>query len=148
MNDTMKQKPLPTRVKLLGWGRNEGSNGPIIVDDTTAKVFAANQKAIGRERVQIDFEHNTVPGTPEYERTTEPRPVAGHSNLVCISGEGIFAQDIEWTPLGAETALNYEDVSLAPLIDKNGRVVAAHSWSLTHTGAIYEMTMQQNDDTK
>jgi hypothetical protein len=132
-----KQKMLPTRVRLLAWGWNETAHGPVIVDDTTAKVFSANQKAIGRERVQVDFEHNTVPGTPEYERTTEPRAVAGHSRLECVPGEGIFADDISYTAAGEQNAADFEDVSLAPFLDKEGRVVAAHSWSLTHAGAAY-----------
>jgi hypothetical protein len=130
-------KTLPTRVKLLGWGRNETANGPVIVDDMTAKVFSVNQKTIGRERVQVDFEHNTVPGTAEYERSSEPRPVAGHSCLVCVPGEGIFAEQVTYTTSGEVLAQNYEDVSLAPYLDKEGRVIAAHSWSLVHAGAAY-----------
>lgn len=129
-------KALPTRVKLLDWGLTETVAGPVIVDLFTAKVFSANQKTIGRERVVVDFEHNTVPGTPEYERTTEPRPVAGHSSLVCLSGDGIFAENIIYTPTGLARGLDYEDVSLAPMLDKENRVVAAHSWALTHAGAV------------
>lgn len=135
MNAT--KRPLPTRVKLLSWGTNKTSAGPITVNETTSRVFSANQKAIGRERVQVDFEHNTVPDTAEYNRSQEPRPVAGHSNLICIPGEGIFAESISYTTTGQERAGDYEDVSLAPFVDKDGVVVAAHSWSLTHTGAVY-----------
>jgi len=98
---------LPVRVKLLNWGRNETSSGPVLVDDTTAKVFSANQKAIGCERVQVDFEHNAVPGTAEFNRTQEPRPVAGHSTLVCVPGEGSFAEAVTYTADGEKSARNY-----------------------------------------
>lgn len=134
---------LPTRVKLLGWGSNRTARGVVIVDDLTASVFSANQKAIGREEVQVDFEHNTVPGTPEYDRTQEPRPVAGHSVLVCVPGEGIFAEAVTYTADGQRSAANYKDVSLAPFVNKEGRVIAAHSWTLTHTGAAYGLDFKE-----
>ena len=139
--------PLPTRVKLLGWGKNETSEGLVIVDELTARVFAANQRAIGRERVAVDYEHNTVPGTPEYKRTSEPRPVAGHSALVCVPGEGIFAEAITYTATGQNHAKNYEDVSLAPYLDSDNRVIAAHSFGLTHTGAAYGIHFAQTPET-
>ncbi len=138
------KQTLPTRVRLLGWGRNESTNGSVIVDDLTAKVFSANQRIIGRERVPVDFEHNTVPGTPEYERSFEPRPVAGHSTLVCIPREGIFAEAITYTADGERSAINYPAVSVAPFVIDN-RVMAAHSWALTHTGAAYGMGFRQAD---
>lgn len=134
---------LPTRIKLLGWGRNETSEGVVIVDELTAKVFSANQKAIGRERVQVDFEHNTVPGTPEYQRTTEPRAVAGHAALVCVPGEGIFGEAITYTATGKKAAPDFEDVSLAPYLDGQRRVIGAHSFALTHTGATYGLNFAQ-----
>ena len=134
---------LPTRIKLLGWGKNITSEGEVIVDDLTVRVFSANQKAIGRERVVVDFEHNTVPGTPEYKRTTEPRAVAGHAHLVCIPGEGIFAEAITYTATGKKSAPDFEDVSLAPYCDKQNRVIGAHSVALTHTGAAYGVGFAQ-----
>lgn len=136
----MSIKVLPSKVKLLNWGENKTTVGPVFVDDETARVFSANQRAIGRERVPVDFEHNTVPGTPEYNRSYEPRPIAGHSALVCMAGKGIFAEGITWTDTGLALAANYEDVSLAPMLDKEKRVVAAHSWALTHAGAAPGMT--------
>ena len=138
---------LPTRIKLLGWGKNITSEGDVIVDELTARVFSANQKAIGRERVAMDFEHNTVPGTPEYKRTTEPRAVAGHTNLVCIPNEGIFAEAITYTATGKKSAQDFEDVSLAPYCDKQGRVIGAHSVALTHTGAAYGVGFAQAPET-
>jgi hypothetical protein len=136
---------LPARIKLLNWGTNATSEGPVIVDDLTASFFAANQKAIGRERVALDFEHNTVPGTPEYERTQEPRRTAGSLQLVCIPGEGIFGEALTYTGTGILHAADFEDLSLAPYLDKEGRVIAAHSAALTRTGATYGITFKAAD---
>lgn len=138
---------LPTRVKVLGWGKNLTSEGEVIVDELTARVFSANQKAIGRERVAFDFEHNTVPGTPEYKRTTEPRAVAGHVNLTCVPGEGIYAENITYTTTGKKSAADFEDVSLAPYCDQEGRVIGAHSVALTHTGAAHGISFAQAPET-
>ena len=134
---------LPTRVKVLGWGRNATSEGVILVDDLTVKVFAANQKAIGREQVAIDFEHNTVPGTPEYLRTAEPRAIGGYTNLVCVTGEGIFGEAVTYTATGQKSAADFADLSLAPYLDKDNRVIGAHSVGLTRTGATYGITFSQ-----
>jgi hypothetical protein len=128
---------LPVRVKVLDWGRNETSEGPVIVDELTARIFSANQKAIGRERVALDYEHNTVPGTAEYRRTQEPREIGGSLNLVCVPGQGIFGEAITYTASGTQSAGNYEDLSLAPYLDAERRVIAAHSVALTRAGAAY-----------
>lgn len=139
---------LPTRVKVLNWGVNQTSEGAVIVDEITARVFAANQKAIGRERVALDYEHNTVPGTPEYERTTEPRAIGGNCALVCVPGEGIFGEAVTYTASGLKAAPDYEDLSLAPYLDKENRVIAAHSVALTRTGATYGINFKPADVTK
>lgn len=131
---------LPARIQVLKWGVNETSEGPVIVDAQTARVFAANQKAIGRERVALDFEHNTVPGTEEYKRSQEPRPIAGYCNLVCVPGEGIFGEALTYTATGEKSARDFADLSLAPYLDRDGRVIAAHSVALTRTGAAYGIT--------
>lgn len=136
---------LPQRVKVLGWGVNETTEGSIIVDELTAKVFSANQKLIGRERVALDFEHNTVPGSVEYNRTNEPRAIAGNCNLVCIPGEGIFGEALTYTATGKTSAPDYEDLSLAPYLDETGRVIAAHSVALTRTGAAHGINFKSAD---
>ena len=138
---------LPTRVKLLGWGRNETSEGVVIVNELTARVFAANQKAIGRDRVPVDFEHNTVPGTLEFNRTSEPRATAGSSTLVCVPGEGIFSEAITYSATGQKSAPDFEDASLAPYLNKDGVVIGAHSWALTRTGAAYDIAFKQAPET-
>jgi hypothetical protein len=137
------QGKLPSRIKLLNWGRNETSEGTVIVDDVTARVFSANQRKIGRERVALDYEHNTVPGSPEYERTQEPRDIAGNLTLSVVAGEGLYGEALTYTSTGEAKCENYEDLSLAPFVDKDGRVIGAHSVALTRTGAAYGITFQE-----
>lgn len=133
-------KELPARLKILDWGKNETLKGTYVVDEGTAAVFDANQKSIGRGRVALDYEHNTVPGSDEFKRTQEPRPVAAYFTPKVIPGEGLFLEDPDWTPSGKVNALNYEDLSAAPFVDgvlPDGpqRVIGLHSAALTKAGA-------------
>lgn len=125
---------LPTRMRVLDWGVNHTLKGRIIVDEITAQVFASNQRKCGFERVALDYEHNTVPGSPEYERTQEPREVAAYWTPRVIAGEGIVLEAPTWTPSGERNALNFEDISGAPMLDGE-RVVGLHSVALTKAGA-------------
>ena len=130
-------RDLPTRIKLLSWGVNPSTEGDVIVDDRTVAAFASMQHKIGRERAPLDFEHNTVPGTPEYERSQEPRPIAAMGTPVVIPGEGVFLEQLSYTTTGETTARDFEDVSAAPLLNKSRVVVGLHSAALTRTGAVY-----------
>lgn len=132
-------KGLPTRIKILNWGVNQTVHGPVLLDAVTVAQFGLNQKKLGRERLALDFEHNTVPGTEEYNRTTEPRPVAAFAAPVLIPNEGLFLESISWTPEGNKSAFNFEDLSAAPFLDAEGRVIALHSAALTKNGATYDL---------
>lgn len=127
---------LPSRLKILDWGVNKNTNtGEVILDEESAKLFESTQKAIGRERVALDFEHNTAPGSSAYEESAEPRPVAAYGTPRVIPNEGLFLDDLKWTPEGEQNARNYEDLSPAPfLVDK--RVIGLHSCALTRAGAV------------
>jgi hypothetical protein len=130
---------LPSRIKLLSWGVNPSTDGDVIVDDRTLAAFSAMQKKIGRERAPLDYEHNTVPGTPEYERTKEPRVIAAMGTPIVIKGEGLFLEALSYTATGQASAAarDYEDVSAAPLLNKDRVVVGLHSAALTRAGAVY-----------
>lgn len=130
---------LPSRLQLLHWGCNPSTEGPVILDAATLAVFSNHQSALGRQRVALDFEHNTVPGTEEYQRTTEPRSVAAFGTPVVVAGAGLFLENLAWTPEGRRSALNFEDLSAAPFLDAAGRVVALHSAALTRAGAVYDL---------
>jgi hypothetical protein len=75
-NKALKEKDLPSRLKVLNWGKNKTLDGEIMFDDESAKVFYANQKSIGRTMAPLDFNHNTVPGTRAYDGEKEPRAMA------------------------------------------------------------------------
>ena len=130
---------LPTRLKLLSWGDNpsvhpEAAN--VRVGERSAADLAGGQKARGFDRVALDFEHNTVPGSPEFERTREPRSVAGYGVPRVVAGEGLFLEEIEWTPTGKLSALDYKDLSPTVKLDENGEVTFVHSVALTRAGAV------------
>ena len=129
-------KQLPTRIQLLKWGVNDSTEGPVIVNDLTLSSFADMQRKIGRESAPLDFEHNTVPGTPEYNRTHEPRAIAAMGRPVVVQGEGIFLESLSYK-VGEDIVKNFEDVSAAPLLNKDRVVVGLHSAALTRTGAVY-----------
>jgi hypothetical protein len=133
-----KPGALPTRLKVLEWGVNKTLKGDIVVDEETLKVFSANQRAVGRDRVALDFEHNTVPGTEEFNRTQEPRMVAGFWTPKVIRGEGVVLEAPKWVAPEREV-LAYEDISATPFVEPAGngrsRVIGLHSVGLTRAGA-------------
>jgi hypothetical protein len=126
---------LPARIKLLNWGENATTKGPFIVGPGTLAALNANQKRYGFDKVALDFNHNTVPGTPAYAEAQEPRPVAGYGVPEVVEGEGLFLRDIEWTPAGREHAANFRDVSGTLARDAGNEVVFMHSAAICRQGA-------------
>lgn len=124
---------LPSRIKILDWGVNKTLKGDFLVDDRTIEVFDATQRSVGRERIPLDYEHNTVPGTEEFKRSQEPRPIAAYFTPRVIRGEGVVLEAPRWVDK-EETVLKFEDVSAAPFV-QDGRVIGLHSCALTRAGA-------------
>lgn len=129
---------LPDRLKLLAWGANPAHAGfEIRVGAYTQRMLTLNQDRLGLDRVAIDFEHNTVPGSDAYEKQHEPRSVAGYGVPELIPGEGLFLGSIIWTPHGEEFARDYCDLSPTVREHKqSGEVDFVHSVALTRAGAI------------
>lgn len=146
-NGALGSENLPTRLKLLNWGTNDSVKGPVVLDDKSVAVFAANQKALGFDRVAIDYEHNTAPGSEAYKESKEPRPVAGYGTPKLLSGDGLYLEDISWTPSGKTDAKNFADLSPAPRLDKEGRVLFLHSTALCRNGAVYDLSFFSADST-
>lgn len=135
LKSTDPGKGLPRRLKVLSWGENPNARGKTVrVGEKFLRALAA--PAYPYAKVAIDFEHNTVPGTPEYERTREPRAIAGYAEVECVEGEGVFLNVARWTPDGLAHAADYEDLSAAPVTDADGDVVALPSVALCRTGAV------------
>ena len=126
---------LPGRIRLLHWGENRNANGVRVVVGEEL-VRALEDEAYPYRRIALDFEHNTVPGTPEYEHTKEPRSIAAYGDVECVPGKGVFLRIVRWTPDGEAHARDYEDVSAAPLCDAEGHVRAIPSAALCRTGAV------------
>jgi hypothetical protein len=137
-NGALKGKNLPTRLKILNWGNSDSTQGKVVLNDETVRVFEVNQKKIGRDKdVPIDFDHNSVPGSSEYI-AGEPKRIAGYGDPVLIKGDGLYLENIRWTEDGLNHAEDYIDLSPA-IMDKNGIVQALHSVALTPTGSVYDL---------
>jgi phage I-like protein len=108
-------------------------------------VFKTNQAAMGRDTIPLDYEHNTVPKTTEYERTSEPRPVAAHLSCDVVEGDGVYCNVLDWTESGQKNAKNYKDLSPAPYVDGDGTLLGMHSVALTQTGAVIDLTFMASD---
>jgi phage I-like protein len=129
---------LPERIKILNWGDNPAIEGinPKLGEHSLRKFNAIMAKK-GLDRVALDFEHNTVPGTAEYERSQEPRAIAAHGPAELVPGDGLYLTGLHYTPHGKDFALDYPDLSPAVHIDPaTGEVDFLHSCALTRAGAV------------
>jgi phage I-like protein len=134
-------KDPPSRLLIAKWGRNESVNEPFTVNATTAKFLPILQRIVGWDTVALDFEHNTVPGTPAFKADKEPRNVAAHAALSVVEGEGIYAENIQWTPHGVKSVTEGLHPDLSPTIKTNdaGEVVLMHSAALCRAGAVMDL---------
>lgn len=139
-NGALKAEQLPSRLKVLNWGHNASTKGNVLLDLTSADALARNQRAHGFERVALDFEHNTVPGSIEFERSQEPRRVAAYGTPSLIPNDGLYLENIEWTPAGLAEAKNFADLSPAPGLDAEGRIIFLHSVALVRNGAVHDLS--------
>jgi len=107
---------LPTRMKVLDWGENPNVNGPpVIVNERLAQIFAMDANIF--KEVDLDFEHNTVPGTAAYKAAREPRPIAGRCGVDIVPGDGVYINVIRYTTEGETNADHYSELSPTPVVD-------------------------------
>jgi hypothetical protein len=116
-NAALAAQQLPTRLKLLNWGRNDTTKGPVLVGDATVTHLAANQSRAGYDHVALDYNHNSLPGHPNFQ--PDPREVAAY---------------------GAATALQARDLSPTPLLNQDGEVIFLHSVALCPQGAVKDLS--------
>lgn len=126
---------LPGRILIMPWGENETTEGKITVNGTTLKQLAAYNKAKNWDRPALDFEHNSVPGSPTYKG--EPAAVAGYGTLEVVDGEGIYLLMSSWTDDGRKYAGGGHYGDLSPVVKTNeaGEVIGCHSAALCRHGA-------------
>ncbi len=129
---------LPNRLKLLAWGRNETVKGPVTVGPKTLKQLAANQARVGFDKIALDYNHQTVPSSPNYR--PDPVQVAAYGTPEVVDGDGLYLNISDWTPSGRENAANYHDLSPTPQLDENGEVIFLHSVALCRQGAVDGLT--------
>lgn len=137
-NGALKDKTLPTRLKFFAWGDNKSTDGNFRVGEKTGAALAANQRKHGFERVAIDFNHCSVPGTDTYKdllKVGQPPLIFGYGRVEAVPEDGIYLEDIIWTPLGVQHARNFEDLSPA-IQDEEGEVTLVHSVALTPNGKV------------
>jgi len=135
-NGALKAETLPRRLKFFAWGDNKSTDGNFRAGDKTSAELAANQKKFGFERVAIDFNHCSVPGTDTYKdllKVGQPPLIFGYGRVEAVANDGIYLEDIIWTPLGVQHARNFEDLSPA-IQDDDGEVTLVHSVALTPNG--------------
>jgi hypothetical protein len=137
-NGALKGERLPRRLKFFAWGDNKSTDGNFRAGERTSSELPANQKKYGFERVAIDFNHCSVPGTDTYKdllKVGQPPLIFGYGRVEAVPNDGIYLEDIIWTPLGVQHARNFEDLSPA-IQDEDGEVMLVHSVALTPNGKV------------
>jgi hypothetical protein len=137
-NGALKGETLPRRLKFFAWGDNQSTDGNFRAGERTSSELPANQKKYGFERVAIDFNHCSVPGTDTYKdllKVGQPPLIFGYGRVEAVANDGIYLEDIIWTPLGVQHARNFEDLSPA-IQDQDGEVTLVHSVALTPNGKV------------
>lgn len=135
----------PSRLLVLPLGRHDArQRGPIVCSAETLSGFVAAQKAAKLDgRLALDFEHNTVPGTPAYLAEREPRAIAGWAEAVPTAA-GLEYQNVEWTPAGLQAWKDkaFQDLSPAVFRREDGTVIALHSVALCRHGELDGLTIE------
>jgi phage I-like protein len=125
---------LPPALALLRWGQNETVQGVFVVNERTRRAVDAQVAGGIRDRVVLDYEHNSEPFHPRYQ--PPPRKHAAAGVPVCSPEQGLGLADLAWTPSGREYALEYPDLSAAVDFDPATReVTGLRSAALCKQGA-------------
>lgn len=144
-NAALKGGALPSRIKILNWGQNPSIKGAIRVGEKSLARLAARQRDLGFERVALDYNHSSVPGTEEYEKllkSGQPPIIFGYGRPNVVQGDGIYLEEMTWTPLGVEKAQQFEDLSPAVPAEACGgsEVDFVQSVALTTNGCLHGVT--------
>jgi phage I-like protein len=91
---------------------------------------------MGYDTVDLDFNHNTVPGSEAYKADKEPRKRAAFGPLEVVSGEGVYLTVRDWTPDGraAVEGKHFQDLSPSIITNAAGEVIFVHSVALCRQG--------------
>ncbi len=129
---------LPSRLLILPWGESpyDGGTQKLIVNETSLSLIPQMQRASNFDKLALDFNHNSIPGSESY--TGEPVKVAAYGVIEIVPTEGIYLANLEWTADGEKAwrGKYYKDISPAVLPDENGVVSFIHSAALCRNGRI------------
>jgi len=136
---------LPSRLVVAPWGTHQTSKGKIAINDTTARALPGNQKLANFDRVALDFNHNTVPGSESYQG--EPAKVAAFATPSVSPGEGIVFNNLDWTPEGKDYVAGKHYIDLSPTLqlNSNGEATFIHSAAVCRNGAIPNLSLFSAD---
>lgn len=140
---------LPKRLVVLPWGANDTvSAGKVTVNSVTLAELPRHQERMNFDRVALDFNHNTVEGSPWYKG--EPAKVAAFAVPQVIEGVGLVFEDLEWTPEGEEhvRGKHYIDLSAAVKTNERGEVIFCHSAGVCRQGQIKDLHILATDPFK
>ena len=126
---------LPQKMLVLGWGDNATTKGPVICNATTMAQLPGFNARMNWDRPALDFEHNSVPGSPTYKG--EPVNIAGYAKLELVPGEGVYYLMSSWTEDGVTYAAggHYGDLSPVVKVNEANEVIGLHSVALCRHGA-------------
>lgn len=139
---------LPAELLVLKWGDNETPDGIVKVGPTTLRSLAANQTRTNFDRVCLDYNHNTVPGSPFYKG--EPNEVAAYGVATVEDGVGIKICSLEWTESAPKYVGggHYRDLSPAIKVDPvSGEVIFLHSAAVCRQGAVTGLILNSASST-
>jgi len=132
---------LPDRLVVFPWGEHKTAKGMFRVGEVTLSSLPANQKLTNFDRVVLDFDHNTVPGSASYKG--EPALIAATARVACHAGEGIVYEDIQWTEEGKRFigGGHYRDLSPTVKRDASGNVIWLHSAAACRVGVVPDLIL-------
>ena len=140
---------LPSELVILKWGDNETPDGIVKVGPATLRSLAANQKATNFDRVCLDYNHNTVPGSPFYKG--EPNEVAAYGIPSVVEGVGLKLCSLEWTESAPKYVGggHYRDLSPAIKVDPaTNEVIFLHSAAVCRQGAVTGLILNSASSTQ
>lgn len=132
---------LPTRILVMPWGRNETTQGPVIVNETTVKQLIAYNRSQNWDKAYFDFEHASIPGSSAYQgepvKIAAPGVSIDEGGIEVVPGEGVYQLTGAYTPVGAEAVAggNYSDLSPVVKVNEAHEMVGLHSTAFCRHGA-------------
>ncbi|HMO52316.1 MAG TPA: phage protease [Kiritimatiellia bacterium] len=134
-NHALSAATLPRELKLFRFGDNPTDQGTFKVTQRTLDALNGQIAKGVFERVLIDFEHNSLEGSPKYQ--PPPRKHAGVGVLAASADGGIMLKDVTWTPDGEQYARGYPDISPVVPYDKTTmEILGLSSVGLVPNGSV------------